>query len=510
MEPCRHRVLALSVVLALSPIELHAEEAAPEAKLPRPYAIDYSASLRETITDNGNLSSTNAHTDLISEPAISVRASSNSARLKGFFDYTLKGLLYSRDSSRDRLQNDLKAAGTAALVENRVFVDVAGSISQQALSPFGIQAPDSALANTNRVEVATFTVSPYVRGRLAGLIDYEARLGYSVTRGDVSSASDNDASNAVLQLGGATRLAPLSWTAQLTHNEVDYSLGRRTEADMARGVLSWTVDPQLSLSAIGGAESNNYVSQDKESHSIAGAGLKWRPSERTSLSAQVEHRFFGESHGVSFVHRAAHTVWGFNDARDISTGAGQPVTESLGNAFDLVFEQFTPVEPDPVIRRQLVNSFLQARGIDPASQLFAAFPTSAVTLLRSRTFSVAWIAPRDTLTFIASDSDSRRLDTVVLPTNDFLSTSFIRQRGVSLNLSHLLTPLSSLSINAAYQRSSGSLDSLTTSLRSLTAQYARQFGRSTDFSLGARHAIFRSTTSPYDETAVFATARVRF
>lgn len=497
----------LALMVAVLPIDLRAEE---EVKSPHPYALESYASIRETVTDNGGLSAANKRTESITQPIVGVRASANSAQLKGFLDYSLSGLVYSGDSSRDRFQNALSAFGTAALVENRAYVDVLGSISQQSVSAFGIQAPDSASVDRNRVEVSTFSVSPYLRGRLGGVADYEARLSYAGTHGNVSAVSDSSTSLAQLRLGGATSLAILSWSAQLSHTEVDYSLGRRTEADFGQGVLTWTVSPQFTFSVIGGAESNNYLSPDKESHTLAGLGITLRPSERTALSAQTLHRFFGESHSLNFKHRAARTVWAFSDSRDISSNPGQPVVGNLGNAFDLVFEQFAPIEPDPIARRQLVNGFLQARGIDPATQLFAAFPTSAVIVQRLRSFSVAWLAPRDTVTFFASESDSRRLDTVTAPSGDFLSTTVIRQRGLALNLSHLLTPLSSISVNAAYQRTSGSLDSLTTSLKSLTAQWSRQIGRRIDGSLGARHAIFGSATSPYDETAVYGTLRMQF
>jgi uncharacterized protein (PEP-CTERM system associated) len=480
-------------------------QAQEEVQARKTYSIESSAAITETITDNNDLSRS-GRADLITQPSIGVRASANSARLRGFLDYSLSALVYGNNTARNELQNALSAFATGTLVENRLFVDVGGSISQQAISPFGTQTPDSAVANSNRAEVSTFSVSPYARGRLGNLADYDARLSYAGTRSNSSATSDQSTSSAQLQLGGGTALSRLSWSAQASRTQIDYSLGRRTEDDLARGVLSWSVMPELSVGAIAGTESNNYVSLNKEAHTISGFNVNWRPSERTTFSAERENRFFGESHAVTFMHRTARTIWSFSDVRDISTNPGQPTLGSLGTAFDLFFQQFATVEPDPVLRRKLVNSFLQSNGIGPTSQLFGAFLTSAVTLQRAQNLSFALLGIRDTLTLTASKSENRQLDTVT-PINDF---SLLRQRGFAVDLAHRLTPIATLSLNAMVQRASGSLASQTTTLKSLSAAWSSRVGRRTDVSLGARHAVFDSTSSPYDETAVYGTLRLQF
>ena len=480
----------------------HAQE---EVQSRRAYAIEPSAAITETITDNVNLSA-NKRADLVTQPSVSLRASANSARLRGFLDYSLSGLIYANESGRNDLLNALSAFATGTVVENRVFVDVGGSISQQAISPFGTQAADSAVANSNRTEVSTFTVSPYAKGRLGNFAEYEARLSYAATRSDSSDTSDQSTSAAQLRLGGGTALTKLGWSAQASHTEIDYSLGRRTEDDLARGVLSWAITPELSIGAIGGRESNNYVSLNKESHTISGFNVNWKPSERTTLSAERENRFFGESHAVTFSHRRARTIWTFSDVRDVSTNPGQPTLGSPGTAFDLFFQQFANVEPDAVLRRQLVNSFLQSNGISPTSRLFGASLMSAVTLQRAQNLSFAWLGLRDTLTFTASNSENRQLDAVT-PLNDF---SLLRQRGLAVDLAHRLTPISTVSLNALYQRASGSIASQTTTLKSIAAAWSGRLGRRTDLALGARHAVFDSTSSPYDETAVYGTLRLQF
>src|SRR5206468_3055314 len=105
------------------------------------------------------------------------------------------------------------------------------NVSQQAVSAFGTQSVDPSLINGNRTEVRTFMLSPYVRGRVAELAKYEARLTHASTRSSSTKASDNNSSQAMLQLGGESALRVLSWSADATRHVIDYSGGRRTEDD---------------------------------------------------------------------------------------------------------------------------------------------------------------------------------------------------------------------------------------------------------------------------------------
>ncbi|HET6600063.1 MAG TPA: TIGR03016 family PEP-CTERM system-associated outer membrane protein, partial [Burkholderiaceae bacterium] len=366
-----------------------AQQAAEEAAAQRrPFALSPYASITETLTDNVNLTSSK-RSDLITQPTVGLHADADLAWLKGFLDYSLTGLWYARDSAGSRLQHALNAFATAEIVRNRAGVDLAGNISQQSRSPVGVQSPDTSLNNPNQTSVASLSVSPYLRGRLVGTVDYEARLRYMDTRSNDAPASDYTLSSQSLSVGDPNVGGALGWSTQLSRTVVDYDGGARTEADVLRGVLDWNLTPELVLSAIGGTEANNYVSADKERHSLWGAGVKWRPSPRTDLSAEAQRRFFGNSHSILFTHRTARTVWSFTDVRDASTNT-TPLFGNLGTAYDLFFRQFASIEPNPILRQQLVNNFLLAHGISPTATATAQFLSSAVTLQRMQNLSFAW------------------------------------------------------------------------------------------------------------------------
>lgn len=500
-----------AAVLVVAPGSAWAQvEAVPQSAAGRTFSIVPSLSITETFTDNSRLVTSGRQADLITQVSPGLRISSTSGRVKGFLDYALTGLVYARNSGSSEIQNSLNARANVEAIENWAFLDASANISQQAISAYGTQSVDSSSVNANRTEVRTFSLSPYVRGRVADLATYEARLTQAWTRGSSNAESDNSNSQATLRMEGDSGLRLLSWSADATRQVIDFSEGRRTEDDRLRGVLHFAVDPQLRLSLIDGRESNNYVSADKESHSTPGWGVDWTPTERTRLTVQREQRFFGKSHAFVFEHRMSRSVWRFSDTRDVSTGFGQSAPGSLGTAYDLFFTQFASLQPDPALRARLVDDFLQANGIPPSTKVFTGSQASAATLQRQQTLSFALLGIRDTLTFSASQREGRRLDTVVVAADDFANGNLVRQRGFSLGLAHRLTPQSALNLVASMDRTNGSTTAQATRLRSISLGWTGRLGPRSNASLTARHAKFDGSTEPYSESALSAALILQF
>ena len=196
----------------------------------------------------------------------------------------------------------------------------------------------------------------------------------------------------------------------------------------------------------------------------------WTPTERTELSANVEKRFFGNSHAFRFSHRTPATVWALSDSRDISTTSSQG-TVSFGSAYDLFFRQLESAEPDPVRRDQLVRVLLLVNGINPNAVIVGGFLASAATLERAQVASVALVGARNTVTLQYSGLRSERADKLTTALDDLSNVREIRQRGLSLSWAHRLTPLSSINVTGAYQRSEGDTSSQETTLKSITATW---------------------------------------
>ena len=470
----------------------------------------------ETVTDNALLSPTDRRVEAITQPSAGVSLRSTGGRVRGFLDYTLTGLLYARGTSGNTLQNALNASLTGELVEKRVFVDVAGTISQQSISALGTQSVDPALASSNRTEVRTLRVSPFVQGLVPGIANYEARVARTVTRTTSSLVSNVTTTLASVQATGL-RAGWVNWSANASHQTYSYSAGRDNESDRANGLLILTVDPQLRFTLNAGYESSNFSTLDKQGRVTYGLRSDWTPSVRTSVAADFQRRVFGNAYTVSAAYRTPRSAWLYSDVRDVSATGLTAAVGAQTTQFDLFYSVLASTYPDPVLRRARVNELLLSLGIDPAAPVVSVasgYLASAATVRRLQQLSFTLLGLRDTLTLLATRSDAQRIDTMAASSSDFATFGRLRQQGLSANLSHRLAPQSSVSFVYSQQRNEGSEASSSgpqaTVLRSAIATLSTAVNMRTRASLSARHTRFTSNASPYHESAVIANVSLQF
>lgn len=467
-------------------------------------------SISEVLTNNVGLSSTNPQADQITQISPSIRATVDGARVQAYLDYSRNELFYAQDSSPQQSQNALNTFGTLEVIDNWAFLDFSGNISQQAISAFGAQSIDNTSVNANRTEVSTYRLSPYVRGRLGSVANYEARYSRTVSSSDAAVGSDVATVDAAAKVGADRAFGNLGWSADASQQKADYSAGRETQSDRLNLGLSYAITPQLSVSGRVGREANNYTTVDKQNYDTSGVGVNWSPSERSRLSASLDHRPFGDAHSVSFEHRTARTAWRFSDSKDVSTTPVQTGLSSLGSVYDLLFSQFASLEPDEIKRAQLINAYLQTNGISPNTPVISSFLTSTVSVQRRQDLSFVLLGVRDTVTFAVTRSESRRLDTVTTSVDDFTTSPLVRQRGFSFNYAHRLTPGYSLGVLASQQDTTGELSVQDSRLRLLSIQLTGKVGKNAAASVGVRRVVYSSVTAPYGETAITVSLSVQF
>jgi uncharacterized protein (PEP-CTERM system associated) len=464
--------------------------------------------LSQTLSDTSGAA---GRTRWIAQVTPGLRVLSPRGRIRGHFDYSLQGLAYSNDSSDNDLRHLLSTAVNAEVIEDRFFVDAQASISQQVVSAFGLQSSDPTLPNDNQAERRSFSIAPYLRGRLFGEVDYLARLSHAVTRTDSAVAFDSDISGALLQLSGGTPLRALSWSLLGTSDVYDFKVNRKTEAQRIRAQASYALTPSLLVSLIGGHEVNDFRTIDKQGYNNVGWAVDWRPSVRTQVFAQQERRFFGTGYSVIAEHRTARTTVRLTDRRDISTPQEGRTLAAIGTVFDLYFLQFASIEPDPALRQILVLQFLLANNIDPRTPIFAGFLTSSVTLTRDQQLALAWRGLRQTVTLLWQQNWTRRADTLSTAADDFSNTALVHQRGLSINVTHRLTPLQTVGVLGSYLRTRGDLlTAQDTDLRALQLTWSTRINEKATASVSLRHAIFDSPTQPYTENALIGSLTMRF
>lgn len=502
-----HRIRVAGVpvagILVMASAGAYGQESVSGAGARAGVSIVPRVSITETLTDNVRLTNTAAQAEQITEISPGIRISGESGRLKGYFDYSLNEVVYAQNSSPSQLQHALTTAGSLEAVENWAFLDFSGSISQQAISAFGTQSIDNTSINTNRTEVSTYRLSPYVRGRLGGQTNYEARLSREVTSSDVAAVSGVATVDGMVKISGDSSFRNLGWSADASRQSVDYSAGRPTEVDRANLGLSYSITAQLNVFANAGREANNYTSFDKQSYGTSGFGVNWSTSERTRLTASLDHRSFGDAHSLSFEHRTARTAWKFSDTKDVSATPGQLGVIGLGTNYDFVTSLLGSTQAANLF-------FLQNPGVLPNQTAFIRVLASAVSLEHRQDLSFALLGVRDTVTFVATRSESSRLDTVATGIlDDFTTSSLVHQHGFSVNYAHRLTPDYSLSVLALQQNTSGDTALQDTTLRLLNANVTGRVGKQATVSVGLRRVV-SSGAAPYAENAIIGNLTVQF
>jgi uncharacterized protein (PEP-CTERM system associated) len=145
----------------------HATAQVPAAALiatTRP-VFSFDLGVQATATSNAQMSASTPRSDLVTELTPHLRWTSRSGMVTGSADYAVRANLYARNGGANELQHNLAAAGTLNLPDQRMFVDASASVSQAQRSALGTRSADSTLIDSNRTEVASIQVSPYVRGR---------------------------------------------------------------------------------------------------------------------------------------------------------------------------------------------------------------------------------------------------------------------------------------------------------------------------------------------------------
>ena len=93
-------------------------------------------SVQHTITNNARLDAT-GDSDQVTEVIPGFQLISNTARVKGFVDYSLHDTYYARESRFNQIRHSLNANAVVEAIEQWAFFDVAAVVASQPISAFG-------------------------------------------------------------------------------------------------------------------------------------------------------------------------------------------------------------------------------------------------------------------------------------------------------------------------------------------------------------------------------------
>ncbi len=494
-----HASLLACAVLAAFPSQ--SQESAG-AERGRAWIISPRISVTETFTDNGRLNSSRgtSGSEQITQISPGIHIQGASARLKAYFDYSLNQLYYAEQSQGNKTQNALTAFGTLEAVDNWLFIDASGTISQTSISAFGTQSSSNTSVNGNSTETSMYRFAPYVRGHVLDFAEYQLRYDVVTSRTEGATSTNSDSETWSAQLRGATPMAAVNWQLDAIRQAVERSTGRNNETERYFGNLYWQPERQWRLRLAVGRETNNFINPDGETRTTRGYGFEWRPTDRTNLTVFKERRFFGDGHSINFSHRTPLTAWRFSDTRDVMAMSNSG-SVTIGTLYDLLLALVSPEITDPLVRAALVDRiFQQNPGLSRDARIYSDYLTSLATVSRTQSLTAAITGARNTVTFAISQSRRQRIadQSLAVLTDSFSNASEIRQRGATISWSHKLTPLSTLSSGISASSTDGqggSAGDVHSTQKSMNVTFSTRLGVKTNASLGLRRTVFESDTA---------------
>ena len=398
--------------------------------------------VRQTYTDNAFVGSTPRRSDFVTQVTPQLLIDGRGPRLSGHLDYRPSALIHSKHSEGNDFINALDAAGRLEAVERIFFIEAGGNVHQHFISPFSPQPGDVTSESPNRVEVRTFSVSPYLRSELGRDFEYELRHRQIFTTSDNSTLGDFRTAQSSARLARAVRLFgwALEYDDTTTHRE-DVTVRADQESRLLRGRLFFQPNENWRLSASGGREENNFVLEQVERESIYGAGVRWRPGPRTTADFEYEHRFFGPSRLARLAHRTRATAWNIGYWRETSTFQEQVLSLPPGNTAALLDQIFMARISDPAQRANAVRQFIQTTGTPESLAGSLAFYTQRVFVRDGVDAAFAILGARNSITFTVFSADNTRIsaDSAAVATEVFALTDRFKQRGFGIHANHKLT-----------------------------------------------------------------------
>jgi uncharacterized protein (PEP-CTERM system associated) len=329
------------------------------------WRVTPSVAIEETLTNNVNLvDSAGATSDFVSQitPGVSIVEKGARTSLTGTVSVPM--LFYARTGSdNNTVYPTVGLFGRVEAIERLFFIEGSVNVSQQYLTPFASRPSGLESTTSNRYTAAAYRISPYFKGVTPGDINYELRDSSTWTRAYQTQSSTSQSYSNEALASVSRNPTPWGWSAEYNRASIKFPDQAALVTQLERARLIRQIDPQLQIFGGAGYENNHYVFADYRDVTYQ-FGVRWRPTERTLVDADWEHRFFGSSYHLTFDHRMPLSVWTVRASRDVTSYpqqlAGLPAGVDIASYLNQLF--LTSI-PDPTQRAALIAQLIQNGGL---------------------------------------------------------------------------------------------------------------------------------------------------
>ncbi|MGJ7915229.1 TIGR03016 family PEP-CTERM system-associated outer membrane protein [Massilia sp. LXY-6] len=509
-----HRALLLTP-LALAALLLSAECRAD-------WKFSPTVGVTETYTDNPSLQRDElAHAQFVSEAMAGFALTEKSPRLRLSAVGRVHQFAYT-DGNQPNLndrEHDYSANALAKLTDD-VFLDMAASGGPQNISAFGPQVNDNLYSMGNRTTINTWRISPYVQHRYGSVADMLLRYSRDgVDAGARNPFGSSTASTGSLNLNSGTAFHTVGWGLSYTHQDMQNRLGGPSSSENAVADLRWRYSPQISATASVGYDTYDYKTLGgRTAGRNWSGGFIWSPSSRTSVQASFGRHYFGKTGSLVASHRSRQSVWSINYSDAITTTRQQFLLPSTIDTASLIDSLLGASIPDPVLRQQAVQTYLQASGLPPSLANNVNYLSNRYLRQKQLQAAVAFNWAHSSLVTSLNRTERtalslRESDSALLGSQLSTLNDNVRQRSLNSVFSYRLTSRTIATATATLDH----ITSLDTGIkqvhRQLRVGMTRRVERRMSVALDMRHVEGSNdvaTGGRYSENAITATLSAQF
>lgn len=457
--------------------------------------VEVSLGARLGWTSNAELGAAGGHDDTILElrPRITMQRQGAGLTLRGSAGLNAVAYAGGTQDSRVRPEADLSARLVA--IERLFFVEAGYKASQGSVDPFG--ARGDTIASTNAQTTTQLRLAPIVEAEGPAGIRYGLRSDNTWTRElDANPTAPTARGYFGRHAGYLERVPqPLGWKFYAERSRTRYTEGTEPEvtADLARFTLLYALNSDVLVGVRAGRERND-VLNDSPSRNFAGAELSWKPSQRTSLTASLDDRYFGTGWSLGLSHRSPFIAWNVSSSRDVESTTQSLFALPAGtNVSSLLDAMFTTRYPDPAERARVVQDFIRQQGL-PASTLNPiSLSGQRFSLVSRHSASIGLIGARNSLVVSGYRVTTRDVPDSVLLVTGLAQTNNV-QHGAGVAFGHRLTPRAAvnLSLDVSRIRALDEIGGEQTTQRDLGLQFSVQATPKTTAYVGGRYRKLES------------------
>jgi uncharacterized protein (PEP-CTERM system associated) len=253
-----------------------------------------SAGLDVTVTDNIDLEPDDeASAALIFSPFVGAQVRGDGARVNFAFDYRLTLDTIFSEGTDFNLRNEGIGFGRAELVEDMLFVDVTGSVSQPIIDPQGRTGSNPSVGRQNRSDVVGGSFSPYLLNRFGGVAESELRYRYAYTYVGDEQVGDTQTNEVLARLSTGPDFSRLrlDGIAEYSNTTSDDPTGDLERSTLRLDAQYGLVRQFFLLGSIGYEKIDTQSLNDDPDGPIWYVGFLTQPGPRTELRLTWGRRY---------------------------------------------------------------------------------------------------------------------------------------------------------------------------------------------------------------------------